>query len=53
MSDDADRFAGDSVDGPLTAYAEADAIEGHTLEASGGLTYAELPQDDPAGRATP
>ncbi len=47
VSDDADRFAGDSVDGPLTAYAEADAIEGHALEASGGLTYAELPQDDP------
>jgi hypothetical protein len=47
VSDDADRFAGDSVDGPLTAYAEADAIEGHALEASGGLTYAELPRDDP------
>ena len=47
VSDDADRFAGDSVDGPLTAYAEADAIEGHALEASGGLTYAELDQDDP------
>jgi hypothetical protein len=47
VSDDADRFAGDPVDGPLTAYAEADAIEGHALEASGGLTYAELPQDDP------
>ena len=47
VSDDADRFAGDSVDGPLTAYAEADAIEGHALEASGGLTYAELEQDDP------
>ena len=47
VSDDADRFAGDHVDGPLTAYAEADAIEGHALEASGGLTYAELPRDDP------
>ena len=47
VSDDADRFAGDRVDGPLTAYAEADAIEGHALEASGGLTYAELPRDDP------
>ena len=47
VSDDADRFAGESVDGPLTAYAEADAIEGHALEASGGLTYAELPQEDP------
>jgi hypothetical protein len=47
VSDDADRFAGEPVDGPLTAYAEADAIEGHALEASGGLTYAELPRDDP------
>ena len=47
VSDDADRFAGDTVDGPLTAYAEADAIEGHALEASGGKTYAELDQEDP------
>ena len=47
VSDDADRFAGEPVDGPLTAYAEADAIEGHALEASGGLTYAELPHEDP------
>jgi hypothetical protein len=47
VSEDADRFAGDPVDGPLTAYAEADAIEGHALEASDGLTYAELPRDDP------
>ena len=47
VSDDADRFAGEPVDGPLTAYAEADAIEGHALEASGGLTYAELPREDP------
>ena len=50
VSDDADRFAGEPVDGPLTAYAEADAIEGHALEASGGLTYAELPRDDPDSR---
>ena len=47
VSDDADRFAGDPVDGPLTAYAEADAIEGHALESSGGKTYAELDRDDP------
>lgn len=48
VSEDADRFGGDAVDGPLTAYAEADAIEGHALEATGGLTYAELDRDDPA-----
>ncbi len=47
VSDDADRFAGNDVDGPLTAYSEAQTIEKHALEASGGLTYAELGQDDP------
>lgn len=47
VSDDAERLAGWEVDGPFTAYAEADAIEGHALEASGGLTYAELDREDP------
>jgi hypothetical protein len=47
VSDDADNFAGDPVDGPLTAYAEANVIEKHALEASGGLTYAELDREDP------
>ncbi len=47
VSDDAERFSGDDVDGPLTAYSEAEVIEKHALEASGGLTYAELDQDDP------
>ena len=47
VSDDADNFAGDPVDGMLTAYAEANVIEKHALEASGGLTYAELDREDP------
>jgi len=47
VSDDAERFAGWEVDGPFTAYAEADAIEGHAMEASGGQTYAELDREDP------
>ena len=47
VSDDAERFTGDPVDGPLTAYAEANVIEKHALEASGGLTYAELDREDP------
>jgi hypothetical protein len=47
VSEDADRFSGDKVDGPLTAYAEADIIEEHALEASDGLTYAQLDQEDP------
>jgi hypothetical protein len=47
VSPDADHFAGDKVDGPFTAYSEANTIEKHALEASGGQTYAELPRDDP------
>jgi sensor domain CHASE-containing protein len=47
VADDADRFAGEDVTGPLTAYAQADIINEHALEIGGGKTYAELPQDDP------
>ena len=35
-------FAGKPVGGPLTAYAQADAINMHAMKASEGLTYAEL-----------
>jgi hypothetical protein len=45
VSDDADQFAGQEVNGPFTAYAQANVIQKHALEATGGLTYAELPQD--------
>ena len=48
VSDDAENFAGEEVEGPFTAYAEAAVIKEHALEAGGGKTYAELPQDDPA-----
>ena len=48
VSDDADQFAGEPVEGPFTAYAEAMVIKDHALEAGGGQTYAQLPQDDPA-----
>jgi hypothetical protein len=47
VSDDADNFAGDDVDGPFTAYAEAEVINDHALEETDGLTYAQLEQDDP------
>jgi hypothetical protein len=47
VSDDAQHNAGKDVDGPFTAYSEAMAIKSHALEAGGGKTYAELPQDDP------
>ena len=51
VAEDAQRFAGEQVDGPLTAYYQADIIEFHSLEASGGKTYAELDREDPT-RAT-
>ena len=47
VSDDASHFAGDDVDGPFTAYVQADTIAKHAEEIAGGKTYAELPQDDP------
>lgn len=47
VSDDAECLAGDEVNGPYSAYCQAQVIEKHTLEATGGLTYSELDQDDP------
>ncbi|WP_459983425.1 aromatic ring-opening dioxygenase LigA [Nocardioides sp. AN3] len=47
VSSDADFLAGDDVDGPFSAYAQAEVIKKHALEATGGKTYAELAQDDP------
>lgn len=44
---DAMAFQGQTVAGPFTAYVQADVIQQHALEASGGRTYAELDQDDP------
>lgn len=46
VSEDAERFAGDPVDGPFTAYEQAQVIEKHALEASGGQTYAQLDRED-------
>jgi ABC-type sugar transport system permease subunit len=47
VSDDASCAAGDEVNGPIAAYCQADVIDKHTKEITGGLTYAELPRDDP------
>jgi hypothetical protein len=47
VSDDAKHNAGEDVEGPFTAYSEAMVIKTHALEAGGGKTYAQLPQDDP------
>lgn len=47
VSEDASMFAGDDVNGPFTAYVEANVIEQHALEATGGKTYAEISREDP------
>jgi hypothetical protein len=51
VSSDSSFLAGDKVDGPFSAYAEANTIGKHADEIGGGKTYSELPQDDPK-RAT-
>ncbi|SDQ18084.1 aromatic ring-opening dioxygenase LigA [Microbacterium sp. cf332] len=51
VPDDAAAFQGQTVAGPFTAYVQADIIQHHALDASGGQTYAELEKDDPV-RAT-
>lgn len=45
-SDDACLAGRDVVD-PFTAYCQAKVIETHTLEATGGKTYAQLDREDP------
>jgi hypothetical protein len=47
VSDDADCLAGDEVDGPFSAFCQARVIEAHTLDQTGGLSYAELDREDP------
>ena len=47
VSDDANCAAGDNVNGPISAFCQADIIDHHTQEITGGKTYAELAQDDP------
>ena len=51
VADDANCAAGDDVNGPFSAYCQADIIDQHTLDITGGLTYAELDREDPL-RAT-
>ena len=47
VAEDARCAAGDDVNGPISAYCQADIIDHHTQEITGGLTYAELDQEDP------
>jgi len=51
VSADADCAAGDDVNGPISAFCQAAVIDKHTLNITGGKTYAELDRDDP-NRAT-
>lgn len=51
VSEDAEFMPGAKVQGPFSAYAQAEIINHHALAASDGKTYAELEQDDPT-RAT-
>ena len=51
VADDASCLAGDEVDGPFSAFCQADVIDKHTQAITGGLTYSELEKDDP-NRAT-
>lgn len=47
VAEDANCLAGDEVNGPLSAFCEAQIINEHALESTGGLTYAELDREDP------
>jgi len=44
VSDDADEFAGETVDTAAKAQAQADVILQHTLAATGGYLYAQMGQ---------
>ena len=47
VAEDASFAAGETVDGPISAYAQAEIIEKHALDATEGKTYAELDREDP------
>jgi hypothetical protein len=46
----AEWLSGRTVNGPLTALAEAEAIRKAALEATGGKTYSELGEDNPTAQ---
>ena len=48
IPDDASMYQGNTVNGPIDAFVQADIINKHALEGSGGKTYAELDREDPA-----
>ncbi|HBO53964.1 MAG TPA: aromatic ring-opening dioxygenase LigA [Janibacter terrae] len=47
VADDAAFLAGDDVNGPFSAYAQAQIIDKHALALTEGKTYAELGREDP------
>jgi hypothetical protein len=47
VSEDAAAFGGAIVDTPWEAWAQADIINHHALDASGGKTYSQLDREDP------
>ncbi len=47
LSDDANCMAGKEVNGPITAYCQADIINEHALNATDGQTYAQMDREDP------
>jgi len=47
VAEDAANFAGQPVNSPWTAFAQADIINHHALGISEGKTYAELDREDP------
>jgi hypothetical protein len=51
VAEDASSNAGKSVNGPFTAYSQAQIIQKHSLELAEGKTYAQLDREDPK-RAT-
>ena len=51
VAEDASSNAGKSVNGPFTAYSQAQIIQKHSLELADGKTYAQLDREDPK-RAT-
>jgi hypothetical protein len=52
VAEDADLMAGEKVEGPITAYAQADIINQHALEGSDGRTYAQIPREEEEARGT-
>lgn len=47
VAGDASCAAEEQVDGPISAYCQAEVINKHALDATDGKTYAELDPEDP------